>query len=83
MTQPAGEQTLSYSLANARPGDMVRVTDIQASKQLKKRLVSMGVLIDSRLQVIQRRGGATVVGSDASRIAIGSGMSQHIMVCAV
>lgn len=72
----------SYALANARPGDKVRVTGIMADKQLKKRLVSMGVLINSRLQIIQRRGDATVVGFDASRIAIGSGMSQSIMVCA-
>lgn len=73
----------SYSLSRARPGDLVRVTNVNANKQLKKRLVSMGVLINSRLQVIQRRGGATVVGFDASRIAIGSGMSQNIMVQAV
>ncbi len=79
----ATEQTTSYSLSVARPGDRVRVTSVLADKQLKKRLVSMGVLINSQLHVIQRRGGATVVGFDASRIAIGSGMSQNIMVCAI
>lgn len=79
----ATEQTTSYSLSVARPGDRVRVTGVLADKQLKKRLVSMGVLINSQLHVIQRRGGATVVGFDASRIAIGSGMSQNIMVCAI
>lgn len=83
MSQATNDHTISYSLSNARPGDMVRVTDVTANKQLKKRLVSMGVLINSRLQVIQRRGGATVVGFDASRIAIGSGMSQSIMVQAI
>ena len=83
MTQQASQDTPGYSLANARPGDMVRVIDVHADKQLKKRLVSMGVLINSRLRVIQRRGSATVVGCDASRIAIGSGMSQNIMVRAV
>ena len=77
------EQLPSYSLASARPGDLVRVTGVIANKQLKKRLVSMGVLVNSRLRVIQRRGSATVVGFDASRIAIGSGMSQNIMVSAV
>ncbi|MDH5484253.1 MAG: ferrous iron transport protein A [Gammaproteobacteria bacterium] len=69
-----------FSLSNAKPGDYVRVIDVKAGKLLKKRLVSMGVLINSRLHVIQRRGGAMVVGFDASRIAIGSGMSQHILV---
>jgi len=73
----------SYSLAHAQPGDLVRVTCVKANKLLKKRLVSMGVSINSRLHIIQRRGNATVVGFDASRIAIGSNMSQHIMVCAV
>ncbi|MCW9013295.1 MAG: ferrous iron transport protein A [Gammaproteobacteria bacterium] len=76
----APEHGKVYSLANARAGDLVRVIDVKAGKLLKKRLVSMGVLVNSRLRVIQRRGGATVVGFDASRIAIGSGMSQHILV---
>jgi len=83
MSQAINQAKHCYSLSKAKPGDLVRVTDVMANKQLKKRLVSMGVLINSRLQVIQRRGGATVVGFDASRIAIGSGMSQNIMVQAV
>lgn len=83
MTQVTDFKNTSYSLAHARPGDLVRVTGVEADKQLKKRLVSMGVSINSRLHIIQRRGSATVVGFDASRIAIGSGMSQQIMVCAV
>jgi len=83
MPQQNTPQAPSYSLAMARPGDLVRVTNVNASKHLRKRLVSMGVLINSRLRVIQRRGGATVVGFDASRIAIGSDMSQNIMVSGV
>jgi len=83
MSQATHSTDSSYSLACARPGDLVRVTCVNADKQLKKRLVSMGVSIDSRLHIIQRRGSATVVGFDASRIAIGAGMSQQIMVCAV
>lgn len=80
---PVPDHGRIFSLASAKPGDFVRVIDVKASKLLKKRLVSMGVLINSRLHIIQRRGGALVVGFDASRIAIGSGMSQHIMVRAV
>ena len=72
-----------FSLSSAKQGDFVRVIDVKAGKLLKKRLVSMGVLINSRLHIVQRRGGALVVGFDASRIAIGAGMSQHIMVRAV
>ncbi|RDH81263.1 MAG: hypothetical protein DIZ80_14250 [endosymbiont of Galathealinum brachiosum] len=83
MTQTAQQTDSSYSLAHARPGDLVRVTCVNADNQLKKRLVSMGVSINSRLHIIQRRGSATVVGFDASRIAIGGGMSRQIMVCAV
>ncbi len=74
------EQGRVFSLSHAKPGDHVRVTDVKASKLLKKRLVSMGVLINSRLHVIQRRGGSLVVGCDSSRIAIGAAMSKHILV---
>ncbi|MFW2372906.1 MAG: FeoA family protein [Gammaproteobacteria bacterium] len=80
---PVTDHGRIFSLSCAKPGDFVRVIDVKASKLLKKRLVSMGVLINSRLHVIQRRGGAMVVGFDASRIAIGAGMSQHILVRAV
>ena len=80
---PATDHGRIFSLSSAKPGDFVRVIDVKANKLLKKRLVSMGVLINSRLHVIQRRGGAMVVGFDASRIAIGAGMSQHILVRAV
>ena len=83
MPQQNTMQKPSYCLSMARPGDLVRVTEVKASKHHKKRLVSMGVLLNSRLRIIQRRGGATVVGFDASRIAIGSGMSQNIMVSAI
>lgn len=74
------EEGTRYTLSQARAGDMVRVVEVNGGKLLKKRLVSMGVLVNSRLRVVQRRGSATVVGFDASRIAIGSGMSQHILV---
>lgn len=83
MPQLSYNTDTNYSLAQAHPGDLVRVTGVKLDKHLKKRLVSMGVCINSRLHIIQRRGSATVVGFDASRIAIGSGMSQQIMVCAI
>ena len=77
------DQGRIFSLSSAKQGDYVRVIDVKADNLLKKRLVSMGVLMNSRLHVIQRRGSALVVGFDASRNAIGSGMSQHIIVKAV
>ena len=73
----------SFSLNQARPGAQVRVIAITADKLLRKRLLSMGVLINSQLDVLQRRGDALVVGSDRSRIAIGEAMSRHIQVQAV
>jgi Fe2+ transport system protein FeoA len=82
MTQQT-EHGRIYSLANAEPGDRVQVMDVSADKLLKKRLVSMGILTNSFLHVLQRRGSAIVIGFDASRIAIGAGMSQHILVRAV
>ncbi|MDQ1362209.1 MAG: ferrous iron transport protein [Pseudomonadota bacterium] len=72
-----------FTLASAQTGDHVRVIDVKAGKLLKKRLVSLGILNNSRLHIVQRRGGAIVIGFDASRIAIGSGMSQHILVRAI
>ena len=72
-----------YSLASAEPGQHVRVMSVKADKLLKKRLVSMGILSNSCLKVLQRRGSAIVIGFDASRIAIGAGMSEGILVQAI
>lgn len=70
-------------LADSRPGDRIRVMLIDTEKHLKKRLLSMGLANQSRFQVLQRRGHAVVVGNETSRIAIGSGMSEKILVQAV
>ena len=75
----ADDQGPIFSLSDSKQGDFVRIVDIKAGNLLKKRLVSMGVLVNSRLRIIQRRGGALIIGFDASRIAIGAGMSKHIL----
>jgi len=79
MTQTTDSKNI-FPLAHAKAGDQVQVMNVQAGKLLKKRLVSMGILTNARLHVLQRRGSAIVIGFDASRIAIGSGMSQQIFV---
>ena len=56
----------TFSLSSAKQGDFVRVIDIKAGKLLKKRLVSMGVLINSRLHIIQHRGNALVGAKQAA-----------------
>lgn len=77
MTGPQHEVSL---LSERQPGDRVQVVGVDTDKALKKRLLSMGIANQSRFQVLQRRGHAVVLGNATSRIAIGSGMSEKILV---
>lgn len=70
-----------YPLAMASGGDVVRIVGLRAGRGLDKRLRALGLSVDSVLRVIHRRpGGALVVARGETRLALGAGMSQKIMV---
>ncbi len=57
-----------------------RLVQIQAGRQLARRLLALGLRQGSLLQVIQRRGRGLVVASGALRIAIGMGIADKLWV---
>lgn len=70
-----------YPLAMAADGDVVRIVGLRAGKGLDRRLTALGLNMDSVLRVLHRRpGGALVVARGETRLALGAGMSQKIMV---
>lgn len=60
--------------------EAVRVMAINRGQDLEKRLVSMGIAPGSELRLIQREGGNFVVMVGNSRIALGHGLAQKILV---
>lgn len=71
----------SVSLATISPGRQARVVSIIAGRGLVQRLADMGLTPGTVLRVINRHGsGPTLVEFRGTKIVLGSGISQKIMV---
>jgi len=70
----------SFPLALAQEGEQVRILLLRGGKGLEMRLTSLGLNMGSELTVSQREGGNLVVLRGETRLALGAGMAQKIMV---
>lgn len=65
----------------AKPGQKVRLSHIEAGQGLKQRLAAMGVLPDSELIVIRSISkGQVIIKVKESRVVLGRGMANKIFV---
>ncbi len=69
-----------FPLAMAQEGERVKIFVLRGSKGLEMRLTSLGLNIGSELIISQREGSNLVVLRDQTRLALGAGMAQKIMV---
>lgn len=70
----------SFPLSMAIEGDRLRIVRHRGGQGLDKRLASMGLQIDSTIEILQRLGGSFVVAVNDIRLALGAGMAHKIMV---
>jgi len=70
-----------FPLADAVAGDHLIIASFHAGKEMSRRLADLGLPIGARIEVIHRQaGGRMVVARDLSRVALGAGMTDKIMV---
>lgn len=69
-----------FPLTMAQEGEQVKVFLLRGGKGLEKRLTSLGLNVGSELTVSQQQGGKMVVLRGETRLALGAGMAQKIMV---
>ncbi len=68
-------------LRMAQPGETVRLVALHGGHQMRRRLADMGLTLNMPLRLVQRNGhGPVIVDVKGTRLAIGRGMSHHIMV---
>ncbi len=68
-------------LHKAKPGEWLKVKQLEAGRQMQLRISSMGLKIGDEIEVMSNGfGGQVVVASGDSRLVIGSGMAQKIWV---
>jgi Fur family ferric uptake transcriptional regulator len=68
-------------LAMAKPGERVVIREMAGGKTAKSRMADMGLRLDDHVEIISNSGeGRLILGHDCTRLAIGRGIAQKIMV---
>lgn len=68
-------------LAIVRPGEEVTIVDIRAGRGLTRRLADMGLTPETTIRVINSHmPGPTLIDLRGSRLVLGFGITQKIMV---
>ena len=76
------EQKAIQSLSEVRSGQKVKLISIEAGRGLINRLVSMGLLPNVEITVINNsHPGPFVINVKGSKIMLGRGMANKILVC--
>lgn len=74
-------ETAEISLLNIKTGQKVKLIRVDAGEGLKSRLAALGMVPNVQITIINKgRPGPFVVSFKGSRIALGRGMTEKIMV---
>ena len=70
-------------LTLCKAGEKVLVKEIVGGIGFRQRLQSMGFFPGEEVEIISAQGGPIIINVKGSRLGIGFGMAQRILVCAV
>ena len=56
------------------------VIDIEGDRSMQRKLMSLGIKTGSEIEILHHRGRGVVVRSNGTRIAIGEGIAEHVLV---
>ena len=75
------DRQMGMSLVQAKAGETVAVTDFLGGSGARHRLMTMGLKIGDRIEVITNDGrGQVVLAAGNSRFALGQGLAEKVMV---
>jgi len=78
---PASSRAGRRPLADAGPGERVRLVGIDGGRALRARLAAMGLVPGVQIDVLRSTGrGPLVVAILGSRVILGRGMARRMMV---
>ncbi len=61
-------------------GRHARIAEIRGGRLLTRRLLGLGLRVGMELDVVQRRGRGVVVASAGTRVALGGGVADKLMM---
>lgn len=71
----------AFPLALSSEGEKVKIVSCRGGGILRERLLSMGIHIDDKIQVVRKQqGGAMLIEKTGNRYALGGGMAYKIHV---
>jgi ferrous iron transport protein A len=76
--EPTTKQLVA--LARLPVGSRACIRRIQGGRHLIHRLLSLGLRVGSEIELTQRRGGGVVVANAGSRVALGAGVAEKLLV---
>ncbi len=76
----AGAVSPRLHLADAEPGQRLRIEAVEAGRRLQARLISMGLPLGSEVTVLHKRSGGVVLATPNGRFALGQGMAKKMVV---
>lgn len=79
-TKPSNPATRALPLSALAEGDHARIHQIMGGRELARRLLGLGLRVGTELQVLQHRGHGVVVARSGSRIALGAGVVEKLLV---
>jgi ferrous iron transport protein A len=77
------EQTTAEAtvvLARLPVGSRVRIERILGGRLLVHRLLGLGLRVGSEVELTHRRGGGVVLASAGTRVALGAGVAEKLLV---
>ncbi len=78
---PMYDQSLSLQpLVSLNEGQHAKLLQINGGHHLVRRLISLGLRVGAELDVLQRRHRGVVVASAGTRVALGQGIAEKLMV---
>ena len=76
------EKKVTQPLSTVRSGESVKLTSIEAGRDLNSRLASMGLVPNAEITVVNNgHPGPFVISVKGTRMMLGRGMAHKIMVC--
>ncbi len=80
---PEEFEAVDHTLAQAMPGQKVRITGYHGGRMLRARLLALGLNLGQEVEILQNNRGLIIVGINGGRVALGRGISQKILTEAV
>jgi ferrous iron transport protein A len=68
------------ALARLPLGSRACLRQILGGRQLVHRLLSLGLRVGSEIELTQRRRGGVVVATEGTRVALGAGVAEKLLV---